>query len=97
MAFGLENLVVVDLAELADGTICGQGQPVGVADDRAGAVTQRAYKEFVEAGVGAQLWMLGLLHVYAVITGKALQNQLGQPTGLLVRTPARQAGQSQLR
>ncbi|MOA22060.1 hypothetical protein D3C78_1425900 [compost metagenome] len=74
MTFSLENLVVVDWAELAYRAICRQRQPVGAIDDRTCAVTQGANKEVVEGRIRGQVRILCFLHIHAVIAGEALHH-----------------------
>lgn len=45
VAFSLEDLIVADRTELADGAVGGQRQPVGVGDDRARAVSSGRTKK----------------------------------------------------
>ena len=94
VALGLEDLVLLDPAELADRAV-DRADQVGVGE-RPRAFAQGAGEEVVEAGVGGDLRLGRLAHVDAVLAHEPA-HQLGRRRAALARgDPAGEGGQAAL-
>ena len=63
VAFGLEDAVRRDIADLADGPVGGAEQGIGFGTQGAGIRPQRTGEEGVETGIGFRVRFLGLAQV----------------------------------
>ncbi|SUG35286.1 Uncharacterised protein [Salmonella enterica subsp. arizonae] len=93
MAFGLQNFIFFDTAQLANHAVGRHNQDVRIGIERAHVITQRAHEKIIERTIAGGIRFLRLCHIDFVILYKEIDNQFRQPSCSFACAPARQASE----
>ncbi|MNE68033.1 hypothetical protein D3C80_1636740 [compost metagenome] len=76
VAFGLQDFVFFNLAELADHAVSRHHQHVGIGIQRANFITQWAHEKIVKGAIAGSIRLLRFFHIDLVVFNEQIDNQL---------------------
>ncbi len=97
MTFSLENLIAINVAELADSAIRGQGDEIGIGIHRTRIVFQRTNEKVIKGAIAGGIGLTRFRHVDFVKPDKDVNDQFGQPTTAATGAPTGKFSQPFLR